>query len=258
MIGGEFMEYSINQLSKMCGLTTRTLRYYDEIDLLKPRRVNSAGYRIYGKKEIDILQQILFFRELGVELDHIKSILSKNQSDQSKLLKAHLSRLLLRQKQINTLIENVNQTIESIEGGFEMKDSDKFKGFKKEMLSKNDESYKDEVIQKWGKHAYDQSRKQFENMSEIEYLEFMKLSDDIEIGLKEAYNQGNDEQSIYSKKVALLHKRWVELAWGVYSIDTHHNLVQMYVEDERFKKYYDKDQEGLAVLLRNAVFYHIR
>ena len=252
------MEYSINQLSKMSGLTTRTLRYYDEINLLKPRRVNSAGYRIYGKKEVDILQQILFFRELGVELDHIRSILSKNTNDQAKLLKGHLSKLLLRQKQIHTLIENVNQTIESIEGGKEMKDSDKFNGFKKEMLSKNDETYKDEVIQKWGKHAYDQSRKQFENMSEIEYLEFMRLSGEIDISLKEAYNLGNDEKSVYSKRVAELHKRWIELAWGTYSIDAHHNLVQMYVEDDRFKKYYDKDQEGLAVLLRNAVFYHLK
>jgi len=252
------MEYSINQLSRMSGLTTRTLRYYDEINLLKPKRVNLSGYRIYGTKEIDTLQQILFFRELGVELESIKLIINKNSNEQTKLLKGHLSKLLLRQKQIHTLIENVNQTIESIEGGFEMKDSDKFKGFKKELLDKNNESYRDEVIQKWGKHAYDESRKQFENMSEIEYLEFMKLSQDIETGLKEAYNLGNDEKSLNSKKVAELHKRWIELAWGTYSIDAHHNLVQMYVEDERFKKYYDKDQEGLAVLLRNAVFYHIR
>lgn len=252
------MEYSINQLSKISGLTTRTLRYYDEIDLLKPKRVNSAGYRIYGKIEIDTLQQILFFRELGVELEGIKVILNHSKNDQAKLLKGHLSKLLLKQKQIHTLIENVNQTIESIEGGIEMKDSDKFKGFKKELLNQNDEVYRDEVIQKWGKHAYDQSRKQFENMSEIEYLEFMKLSGEIEDTLKEAYQLGNDEKSTYSKKVAELHKRWIELAWGTYSIDAHHNLVQMYVEDERFKKYYDKNQEGLAVLLRNAVFYHIR
>ncbi|MBU1142775.1 MAG: MerR family transcriptional regulator [Firmicutes bacterium] len=252
------MEYSINQLSKLSSTTTRTLRYYDEIGLLKPKRINSAGYRIYGPNEINTLQQILFFKELGVELETIKSILKNNRNEQMKLLKGHLSKLLLKQKQIHTLIENVNQTIESIEGGFEMKDSDKFKGFKKEMLDKNDEIYRDEVIQKWGKDAYDQSRKHFENMTEIEYLEFMKLSDDIQVGLKKAYDLGSDEKSEHSKKVAELHKRWIELAWGTYSIDAHHNLVQMYVEDEKFKKYYDKDQEGLAVLLRNAVFYHIK
>ena len=252
------MDYTINKLSKLSSLTTRTLRYYDEIGLLKPKRVSSSGYRIYGSHEIDILQQILFFRELGVELETIKSILKKNKNEQMKLLKGHLSKLLLKQKQIQSLIENVNQTIDSIEGGIEMKDSDKFKGFKRELLDQNDESYKDEVIQKWGKDAYDQSRKHFENMSEVEYLEFMKLSDDIQISLKEAYTLGNDEKSLHAKKVAELHKRWIELAWGSYSIDAHHNLVQMYVEDDRFKKYYDKDQEGLAVLLRNAVFYHIK
>ncbi|MDO9629689.1 MAG: MerR family transcriptional regulator [Acholeplasmataceae bacterium] len=252
------MEYSINELSKMSGLTTRTLRYYDEINLLKPKRVNEAGYRIYGSSEIDQLQQILFFRELEIELDVIKSILKKNNNEQMKLLKGHLARLLLKQKQITTLIANVNQTIESIEGGVQMKDSDKFKGFKKELLDKNDEGYKDEVIQKWGKHAYDSSRKQFENMTEEEYLEFIKLGDDILLELKEAYQHGSDETSSYSKKVAEMHKRWVQLAWGGYSIDAHHNLVSLYVEDERFKNHYDREQEGLAVLLRNAVFYHLK
>jgi len=62
------MEYTVKGLSKLAGVSTRTLRYYDEIGLLKPMRTNSSGYRIYGQKEIDLLQQILFYRELGVSL----------------------------------------------------------------------------------------------------------------------------------------------------------------------------------------------
>lgn len=58
------MEYSIKKLSETAGVSTRTLRYYDEIGLLKPARVSSSGYRIYGKKQVDILQQILFYKEL--------------------------------------------------------------------------------------------------------------------------------------------------------------------------------------------------
>ncbi len=58
------MEYTIQKLGKMAGISTRTLRYYDEIGLLKPARVSSSGYRIYGKTEIDRLQQILFYRAL--------------------------------------------------------------------------------------------------------------------------------------------------------------------------------------------------
>ena len=70
------MEYTIKKLADLAGVSTRTLRYYDEIDLLKPKRTNEAGYRIYGPEEVDTLQQILFYRELGVSLNDIKNIIT--------------------------------------------------------------------------------------------------------------------------------------------------------------------------------------
>lgn len=70
------MEYTVQNLGKLAGVSTRTLRYYDEIELLKPARINSSGYRIYGQAEVDRLQQILFYRELGVNLDRIKEIIT--------------------------------------------------------------------------------------------------------------------------------------------------------------------------------------
>jgi len=68
------MEYTVQKLGKLAGISTRTIRYYDEIGILKPARINSSGYRIYGQSELDRLQQILFYRELGVSLIDIKNI----------------------------------------------------------------------------------------------------------------------------------------------------------------------------------------
>ena len=68
------MEYTVQKLGKLAGVSTRTLRYYDEIGILKPARINSSGYRIYGQAEVNQLQQILFYRELGVSLENIKKI----------------------------------------------------------------------------------------------------------------------------------------------------------------------------------------
>ena len=65
------MEYSIKELSELAGISARTLRYYDEIGLLKPSGVNDAGYRYYGEREVESLQQILFYRERGFELKTI-------------------------------------------------------------------------------------------------------------------------------------------------------------------------------------------
>jgi len=87
------MEYSINKLAKLAGITTRTLRYYDEIGLLSPQRISSNGYRVYAQKEVNLLQQILFYRELGVQLDEIKNIVWSENYDEFASLQDHLSAL---------------------------------------------------------------------------------------------------------------------------------------------------------------------
>lgn len=63
------MEYTVQKLGRLAGISTRTLRYYDEIGILKPARINSSGYRIYGQTEVERLQQIMLYREMGVNLD---------------------------------------------------------------------------------------------------------------------------------------------------------------------------------------------
>ena len=99
------MEYSIKKLSEIAGVSTRTLRYYDEIGLLKPARVSSSGYRIYGKKQVDILQQILFYKELGMSLDEIKEIIQNPNFDRINALKEHKIKLLEKRKQIDMLLD---------------------------------------------------------------------------------------------------------------------------------------------------------
>lgn len=75
------MEYTINNLSKLAGVSTRTLRYYDEIGLLKPKRISTSGYRIYGEDEVNLLQQILFYKELDLSLEKIRSIVNSEDFD---------------------------------------------------------------------------------------------------------------------------------------------------------------------------------
>ena len=93
------MEYTVNELSKLAGVSTRTIRYYDEIGILKPSRINSSGYRIYGQKEIDLLQQILFYRELG-GLSKIKEIIYDPSFDIDMALTEHRKAFVERRKQL--------------------------------------------------------------------------------------------------------------------------------------------------------------
>ncbi|HOA34061.1 MAG TPA: MerR family transcriptional regulator [Clostridiales bacterium] len=103
------MEYTVSRLSKMAGVTPRTLRYYDQIGLLSPKRTDSNDYRVYGTEDVDRLQQILFYRELGVSLEDIRKILTGEDFDELSALQSHLSALLERREQLNLLISNLEK-----------------------------------------------------------------------------------------------------------------------------------------------------
>ena len=94
------MEYSIRELSRLSGVTTRALRWYDQIGLLKPGRVAESGYRYYGRAEVDRLQDILYYRALGVELAQIKACLDDPSFDRLAALQNGHARV--RRTQIDT------------------------------------------------------------------------------------------------------------------------------------------------------------
>lgn len=87
------MEYTIKQLADLSGVTPRTLRWYDREGLLRPGRATEAGYRIYGPKEVDRLQEILFYRELGFSLADIRRLLDDPAYDRQAALQSHLAEL---------------------------------------------------------------------------------------------------------------------------------------------------------------------
>lgn len=249
------MEYSINQLAKMAGVSTRTLRYYDEIDLLKPIRTSSSGYRIYNSDSVDRLQLILFYRELGFKLDYIKAIIDSDEFDVLEALKRHQQELLHRRKEIDLLIQNVKKTIESKERGIVMSDHDKFIGFKKKLIEENEQKYGKEARQKYGDEAVDYSNKVFKDVSETDYQAFVELSQRVIDTFVEAYRSGNPKGEI-AMEAAKLHHEWLMVTWKSYNKEAHRNLSQMYVDDERFRAYYNQHQEGLSAFIRDAIHHY--
>ncbi|TMU85135.1 MerR family transcriptional regulator [Bacillus sp. BHET2] len=246
------MEYTVKKLGEIASVSTRTLRYYDEIGLLKPARTNSSGYRIYGQKEVDRLQQLLFYKELGVGLDEIKAILDDPSFDATKALQEHRGKLLARRDQLDQLIKNVEKTIHVKKGRITMSDKEKFEGFKQKMVEDNEKKYGKEVREKYGDTAADQSKANMMNMSKDEWVQVTKLEQEIKETLEEAFQTG-DPSSMAAQKAADLHRQWISFHWGHYSKEAHAALAQMYVDDERFKAYYDADQDGVAAFLRDAI-----
>ncbi|OOM78745.1 HTH-type transcriptional activator mta [Clostridium puniceum] len=246
------MEYTVQKLGKLASVSTRTLRYYDEIGILKPARINSSGYRIYGSKEVNKLQQILFYRELGVRLEDIKDILTLPTFDSATALKEHREKLLAKRNQLDMLIANVDNTIAECEGRIIMSDKEKFEGFKEKLIEENEKKYGSEIRKKYGNNMINASNEKFKNMTKGQYDEFEKLGQNLIETLKEAFLI-KDPASDLAQKAADLHRTWLSYSWNNYSKKTHAGLVQMYVADERFTEYYDKEQPGLAAFLRDAV-----
>ena len=246
------MEYTVQKLAQISGISARTLRYYDEIGILKPARINSSGYRIYGKKEVDRLQQILFYKELGMSLENIHVIVTSSDFDEVSALRDHRDKLLVKIEQLNLLINNVNKTIASKERSISMSDKEKFEGFKNTLIDDNESKYGTEIREKYGDAIVDKSYNKIKKMTEEEYEQVNKLAAEVLKTLSEAFKTG-DPSGELAQKAANLHRQWLCFYWDEYSKEAHAGIGQMYVEDERFTAYYDKDQPGTAKFLRDAI-----
>lgn len=246
------MEYTVQKLGELAGISTRTLRYYDEIGILKPARINSSGYRIYGQAEVDRLQQILFYRELGVSLDSIKNIITAPSFDGANALKEHREKLLEKREQLDLLIANVDKTIAVTEGRMKMSNKEKFEGFKQKMIEDNEKKYGKEIREKYGNDTIDKSNAKLKNMTQEQYEAVTKLAEQVTETLAEAFKTG-DPASDIAQKAADLHKQWLTFYWSSYSKEAHAGLAEMYVDDDRFKAYYDEKQPGTAEFLRDAI-----
>ena len=235
------MEYSINELSKLAGVSARTLRYYDEIGLLKPAYINDAGYRFYTSDEVAVLQQILFYRERGLELKTIERIIHEKDFDMLRAMENHLLELENQRARTDALIETVKKTIEHMKGERQMTDMEKFHAFR------------DEAVEKYGEEEVNASYMKVSGLSAEDERRWNALDEEIRKKLEIAVNSGINAESEEAKTIAQLHKEWLCVPLPKYTPEIHRGIAVMYVCDERFTKYYDRNVEGCAQLLCDAV-----
>lgn len=252
------MEYSIKELSELAGVSARTLRYYDEIGLLKPLRVNEAGYRYYGEQEVAVLQQILFYRERGFELKTIRNIIYDQNFDMLKAMEEHLQDLENQKAQTELLIQTVKKTILSMKGECKMSDQEKFQALKEKYVKENEGTYGAEARKKYGDEQVEESNRKMLNMTEAQWERFSALEKEILERLEDGVKNGITADSEGAKEIVELHKEWLCMTWKQYSVAAHRGVAAMYIADERFTKYYDKHVTGCALLLKEAVHYWVK
>ncbi len=249
------MEYSIQQLSHLAGVSTRTLRWYDKIGLLKPGRTADSGYRYYGPAEVDRLQDILYYRALGVELAQIKAVLDAPSFDRLAALRGHLSALEAEHARISGLISSVKETILSEERKEVMSDESKFQAFKRRVVEENERLYGAEVREKYGGREMEQANRAVMGLTREQYQEWNRLGMEIQAALEHAVSQGADPAGETGQALARLHRRWLTITGNRYDAAKHMGLAELYLSDGRFTAYYDKTLPGCARFLRDAVVF---
>ncbi|NLT40774.1 MAG: MerR family transcriptional regulator [Clostridiales bacterium] len=244
------MKLSISQAAGLFGLSARALRYYDEIGLLKPSETAGSGYRYYDETAVQALQQIAFYRELGFSLKDIADIMSSPDFDRQAALRQHLELLKLKKRQLETLIELVDQTLK---GEINM-EQDKVTAADIEAAKKK---YAAEAAQKWGKtDAWAESRRRHSTYDtekeiriELEAQEIMRAF---------ASNIGKDPAC---DEVRALVERWKEHI-SKYHYDCSNEILSclgsMYVSDERFARALDGYAKGNAQFISDAIASYIK
>ncbi len=246
------MEYSGNKLTKMSGVSARTLRYYDSIGLLKPKRVAASGYRIYGRDQVDQLQQILIYRELGFALQDIKQLTQAPGFDRARALRRHLAELLARRERLDAMIRNVTTSIEAMKGETTMNDAEKFEGFKQNLIDENERKYGAEARLKYGDDEVNASNAQVKGMTKDQYDHSERLLAEFEAALGKAFAEGEPAGEA-AQRACDLHRQWLTLFYPKYSKGYHIGLAEMYVADERFRAHYDEIAPGCTEFLREAI-----
>jgi len=251
--GGMKLEYTIQKLARLGKISTRTLRYYDEIQLLKPKRINSSGYRIYGTAEVDRLQQILLYRKLGLAIADIKKIVADPDFDEEQALQDHYQALLNKRQELDSLIQTVDLTIRSRQGGTKMNDEQKFVGFKQESLQENETKFGAEIRKKYGDQEVEAAYEKFSNLTKEQYDKMLALNEQVFQLLAKAM-ETKDPRGDLARDLAKAHQQWLTYTWPNYSKEAHASLAEIYVADERFTAYYDHQVgTGAARFLFEAI-----
>jgi len=246
--------YSVARLARLAGVSVRTLHLYDQIKLLIPSHRSEAGYRMYGEPELLRLQQILFYKELGLSLQEIAAILDDPEFDLIQGLEGHRQALAARQRQIQVMLATIDKTIQNLKKQQAMEHEALYEGLSREEAT----AYRSEAIRKYGKDAVERSEKSMKEMAPEE-LETLK-AEQKELDRLFAAMQHQDPESDEVQALVSRHYQMIRRFWGTHEsadkqAEAYKGLADLYIHDERFLQTDGKARPELARFLKKAITY---
>ncbi|MFE4670203.1 MerR family transcriptional regulator [Streptomyces sp. NPDC056716] len=244
------MSYSVGQVAGFAGVTVRTLHHYDDIGLLAPSERSHAGHRRYGDGDLDRLQQILFYRELGFPLDEVAALLDDPEADPRAHLRRQHELLTARIEKLKEMAAAVEHAMEARKMGIDLTPEEKF-----EVFGDHDpDQYEEEVRQRWGDtDAYRESQRRSASYTKEDWKRLGEEFDAIHRRMADLMTAGTPADSAAAMDVAEEHRQYISRSHYACPYEMHTGLGEMYVADARFTANYDKIRTGLAAYLRDAI-----
>lgn len=240
------MTSSIQDVARLAGVSSRTLRHYDQIGLLPPSGTGHGGLRYYDDGAIRRLQRILLMRELGLPLDEIAQVLDE-QTDEADALRRHLDVLRRERGRLERQMASVERTLTALEEGDELMAEDMLDGF-------DHTQYKDEVTERWGADAYQKSDAWWRGLGKEGQAEWKARTDELGAAWAAAAERGVDPTSDEGQALAARHAEWLGSIPGTPGSDVGRplkeyvvGLAEMYVVDPRFAANYGGTEGSMFV-----------
>jgi DNA-binding transcriptional MerR regulator len=238
--------FTVKALSRLAGITPRTLHYYDEIGLLKPTRVGDNGYRYYGDEALLRLQQILFYRQLDIPLDSIRSIMERHDFDVVSALESHKQELRKRIVQMERLVTTVDNTILHLKGKKDMSPKQLFEAFSEEQQAE----YEKEAMRMYDPAIVKASNKKWKSYSSAEKQRIADEGNAVYQGFLQAMPKG--AASAEARACVEAWRKHMDYFWTP-NEEQLLGLANGYNDDPRFKARFDKIDPNLAAFVREAV-----
>jgi DNA-binding transcriptional MerR regulator len=231
------MDWPIQEVARLAGTTSRTLRHYAQLGIVEPSRVGANGYRFYDETALVTLQRVLMLRELGLGLPAIAEVL-REQTDAPSALRAHLEWLRAESDRLGRQIASVRQTIDTMEREEQLMAETMFDGF-------DHTHYKEEVEERWGKDAYTASDSWWRSKSPEEKKEWQGRVAELGADWQEAARSGIAPDSDEAQALAQRQFDWLSEVPGTPgggstgpTKEYFTGLGEMYVADDRFAANY--------------------
>ena len=244
------MGRTVGEVAKLAHVSVRTLHHYDSIGLLVPSERSDSGYRLYGEADLEKLQQVLFFRELGFRLDQITRIMRDPAFDRREALEMQRRMLADKTAQLQHMIEAVDAAIDSMERGLTMDEKDRF-----EVFGEFDPAeYEAEARERWREtDAYKESAHRTARYTKDDWKRIMAQQKAVTDGYVQRMEVGDAPDSpavfeVVEKHLASITDNFYTLPGEMFG-----DLADMWVTDQRFTKNIDKAKPGLAQFQHDAV-----